>query len=162
MHAVNVLARSVTKWTRACDRRLHRLISCLHHTSHLVLTCFIGDEVKDLKLALYSDASFADDLSSSKSVTGGYLALVGPRTFVPLTWLCKKQTAVAHSSTESEIIALDTCLRVEGIPALNFLDTINQILDPQNSEVDLKIGPSSIWDVDFVPEVKSGIPRRAK
>ena len=31
--SVNKLAREVTKWTRACDRRLARLISCVHHTS---------------------------------------------------------------------------------------------------------------------------------
>ena len=34
-------------------------------------------------------------------------------------WMCKKQTAVSHSSTESEIISLDTGLRLDGIPALD-------------------------------------------
>ena len=29
----------------------------------------------------------------------------GSRTFVPVSWMCKKQTAVSHSSTESEIIS---------------------------------------------------------
>ena len=29
---VNKFARGVTKWTRACDKRLARLISCIHHT----------------------------------------------------------------------------------------------------------------------------------
>ena len=33
-------------------------------------------------------------------------------------WMCKKQTAVSHSSTESEIISLDTGLRLDGLPAL--------------------------------------------
>ena len=64
--------------------------------SHLVLTCFVGDRIQDLKLALYSDASFADDLATSKSCTGTVLSIVGPNTYVPLTWLCKKQTAVSH------------------------------------------------------------------
>ena len=31
--SVNKLARSVTKWTQACDRRLARLISSIHHTN---------------------------------------------------------------------------------------------------------------------------------
>ena len=31
--SVNKLARSITKWTRACDKRLNRLISYIHHTS---------------------------------------------------------------------------------------------------------------------------------
>ena len=39
-------------------------------------------------------------------------------TFVPISWMCKKQTAVSHSSAKSEIISLDAGLRMEGIPAL--------------------------------------------
>ena len=38
--------------------------------------------------------------------------------------MCKKQTAVSHSSTESEIIPLDTGLRLDGLPALEFSDLI--------------------------------------
>ena len=30
--SVNKLARSITKWTKACDKRLSRLISNIHHT----------------------------------------------------------------------------------------------------------------------------------
>ena len=30
--SVNKLARSITKWTKACDKRLNRLISSIHHT----------------------------------------------------------------------------------------------------------------------------------
>ena len=36
--------------------------------------------------------------------------------------MCKKQTAVSHSSTESEIISLDTGLRLDGLPALELWD----------------------------------------
>ena len=31
--SLNQLARAVTKWTKACDKRLARLISYIHHTS---------------------------------------------------------------------------------------------------------------------------------
>ena len=30
--SVNKLARSITKWTKACDKRMNRLISYIHHT----------------------------------------------------------------------------------------------------------------------------------
>ena len=30
--SVNKLARSITKWTKACDKRLNRLFSYIHHT----------------------------------------------------------------------------------------------------------------------------------
>ena len=97
--ACNALARVVTKWTAACDWRLLRLISYIHCTKHCVTKCMVGDPVTDMKLAVYSDASFAGDLTDSKSTTGGVLCLVGPRTFVPLTRICKKQGAISHSST---------------------------------------------------------------
>ena len=38
--------------------------------------------------------------------------------------MCKKQTAVSHSSIESEIISLDTGLRLDGLPALELRDLI--------------------------------------
>ena len=42
--------------------------------------------------------------------------------------MCKKQTAVSHSSTESEIISLDTGLRLDGLPALDLWDLIVSVL----------------------------------
>ena len=48
----------------------------------------------------------------------------GRHTFVPISWMCKKQTSVSHSSTESEIISLDAGLRLDGIPALDLWDLI--------------------------------------
>ena len=60
--------------------------------------------------------------------------------------MCKKQTAtVSHSSTESEIISLDTGLRLDGLPALELWDLIVSVLGnisrisdrsgkPENSE----------------------------
>ena len=42
---VNNLARAVRKWTKPCDKRLARLISHIHHTSHhmWVIRCNIVD-----------------------------------------------------------------------------------------------------------------------
>ena len=48
----------------------------------------------------------------------------GSHSFVPISWMCKKQTAVSHSSTESEIISLDKGLRLDGLPALELWDLI--------------------------------------
>ena len=41
--SVNKLARSVTKWTQACDRRLARLISYIHHTNEFRQYCHVGN-----------------------------------------------------------------------------------------------------------------------
>ena len=42
--------------------------------------------------------------------------------------MCKKQTAVSHSSTESEIISLDTRLRLDGLLALELWDLLVSVL----------------------------------
>ena len=63
---------------------------------------------------LQNDSDFAGDLEDSKSTSGGTLCIFGSHTFVPISWMCKKQTSVSHSSTESEIISLDAGLRMDG------------------------------------------------
>ena len=128
---VNSLARNVTKWTIADDKRLYRLMSYIHHTADHVLTSYVGDEAKDCKLMLFVDASFAGDLVGSKSTTGGLLCVIGPRTYCPITWLCKKQGAVSHSSTEAEVIALDAGVRLEGLPSMDLWEEIINVFgDP--------------------------------
>ena len=47
-------------------------------------------------------------------------------------WMCKKQTSVSHSSTESEIISLDAGLRLDGFPALDLWDLIVAVLGNTN------------------------------
>ena len=42
--------------------------------------------------------------------------------------MCKKQTSVSHSSTESEIISLDAGLRLDELPALELWDLIVSVL----------------------------------
>ena len=73
---------------------------------------------------LFQDSDFAEDLEDSKSTSGGTLCVFGGHTFVPISWMCKKQTSVSHSSTESEIISLDAGLRLDGLPALDLWDLI--------------------------------------
>ena len=52
------------------------------------------------------------------------LCRLGSHTFVPISWMCKKETSVSHSSTKSEIISLNAGLRMDGIPALDLWDLI--------------------------------------
>ena len=126
--SVNKLARSITKWTRACDKRLNRLISKIHHTCEYRQYCHVGNTAKQCRKGLFQDSDFAGDLEDSKSTSGGTLCIFGSHTFVPISWMCKKQTAVSHSSTESEIISLDSGLRLDGLPALELWDLIVPVL----------------------------------
>ena len=88
----------------------------------------MGNTAKQCRLGLFQDSDFAGDLEDSKSTSGGTLCIFGSHTFVPISWMCKKQTAVSHSSTESEIIPWDTGLRLDGLPALELWDLIVSIL----------------------------------
>ena len=126
--SVNKLARSITKWTKACYKRLCRLISYIHHTCEYKQYCYVGNTVKQCRLGLFQDSDVAADLEDSKSTSGGTLCVFGSHTFVPISWMCKKQTSVSHSSTESEIISLDAGLRLDGIPALDLWDLIDSVL----------------------------------
>ena len=84
----------------------------------------MGTTAKQCRLGLFQDSDFAGDLEDSKSTSGGALCVFGSHAFVPISWMCKKQTSVSHSSTESEIISLDAGLRLDGIPALDLWDLI--------------------------------------
>ena len=122
--SVNKLARSVTKWKQACDRRLARLISYVHHTRNYRQHCHVGNAAQHCRLGLFQDSDFAGDLEDSKWTSGALLCIFGSRTLVPISWMCKKQTSVSHGSTESEIISLDAGLRMDGLPALDPWDVV--------------------------------------
>jgi hypothetical protein len=89
--AVNTLAREITKWTVACDRRVHRLIIVIYHNQGFSMISYVCDGFRDCKLMLFYNASFASDLRDSKSTSGAVLCLVGPNTFCPISRLRRKQ-----------------------------------------------------------------------
>ena len=125
---MNKFARSITKWTKACDKRSSRLISYIHHTCGYKQYCYVGNTAKQCRLGVFQDSDFAGDLEDSKSTSGGTLCVFGCHTFVPITWMCKKQTSVSHSSTESEIISMDAGLRLDGIHPLGVWDLFFAVL----------------------------------
>ena len=153
------LARSITKCTKACDKRLSRLISYIHHTCDYKQHCHVGNTAKQCRLRMFQDSDFAGDLEDSKSTSGGTLCLFGSHTFVPISWMCKKQT--------SEIISLDAGLRMDGIPALDLWDLIvtvhhgntNQSKQDQgdlSASLTRKI-PRKIDDLDNVDFISSNV-----
>ena len=86
----------------------------------------MGNKARQCRLGLFQDSDFAGDLEDSKSTSGGVLCVLV--TLVPKSWMCKKQTSVSRSSTQSEIISLDAGLRLDGITALDLWDLIVAVL----------------------------------
>ena len=122
--SVSKFACAVTKRTKACDKRLARLISYIHHTSEYRQCCYVGNTAQQCKMRLFQNSDFAGDLEDSKSTSGGILCIFGSHTFVPTSWVCKKQISVSLSFAEAEIISLDAGLRMDGIAALTFWDLV--------------------------------------
>ena len=105
------------------------------------------------------------DLEDSKSTSGGTLCVFGSHTFLPISWMCKKQTAVSNNSTESEIIFLDTGLSLDGLLALELWDLIVSVLGNVSRVSDRSGQPESdvhkrqksqskidvMEDIDYVP-----------
>ena len=123
---------------------------------------------KQCRLELFQDSDFAGDLEDSKSTSGGTLCVFGSHTFVPISWMCKKQTSVSHSSTESEIISLDAGLRLDGLPALELWDLIVSVLGNMTQTTERLERPviidksqrsqgrtNALNDIDCVPQMSS-------
>ena len=53
--------------------------------------CFVGNTAKQCRLGLFQDSDFAGSLEDTKSTSGGTLCILGNHTFVPISWMCKKQ-----------------------------------------------------------------------
>ena len=105
------------------------------HPSHMCeykQYCYVGNTSNQCRLGLFQDSDFTGDLEDSKSTSGGTLCVFGSHTIVPISWMCKKQTSVLHSSIESEIVSLDAGLRLDGIPALDLWDLILAVLGNTN------------------------------
>ena len=54
--SVNKFTRSITKWTKACDKRLNRLISYIRHTCEYRQSRHVGNTAKQLSLGLFQDS----------------------------------------------------------------------------------------------------------
>ena len=114
--SANKLVRSITKWTKACET-MSRLIFYIHHTcdNKQQSKCETLQKNKDwdcFKTSILQEILRIQNLHQVE-----HCAFFGSHTFVPISWMCRKQTSVSHSSTESDTISLDAALRLDGISA---------------------------------------------
>ena len=93
---VNKLARAVTKWTKACDKRFELLIPYIHHTREYRQYYHAGNTEQHCRLGLFS------------------------RLFCRRSWGFE----INISSTEAEVVSLDAGFFMDGIPALDLWDSV--------------------------------------
>ena len=130
--SVNKLARAITNWTRACDKRLARLISYIHHTGEFKQCFHVRNTAQPCRLGLLQDSDFAGDLEDSKSTSGGILVYFRKSTICANKLDVQETDSVSHSSTEAELISLDAGLRVDGTSALDLWDFVTEVCHSPN------------------------------
>ena len=94
---------------------------------------------------------------------------MGDDTCVPISWACKQQSAVSHSSTETEVIPLDAFLQRRGtcvdivacwwLTCLNFL-SFQQEETPRVSSQN-ETSKDILESIDYVPPNAPGSSNRA-
>ena len=103
---------------------------------------------------MFIDADFAGSREDTKSTSGGFLALAGENTFFPLCWVSKKQTSTSKSTAESELVSLSANVFEEGIPMLNFWQTVTgravKLKIKEDNEATIKIAKKG-----FSPKLRS-------
>ena len=135
------------------------MVRCMHVTTDYPQFYHVGGQVDTCKLGLFQNVSFAIDMQYSTSNSGVVLCFSGNRTFVSVSWLmCKKQVAVSHGSTETDVVSLDAELRMEGLPAYNFWECIVDVFEPANTaEGDATRNHSQFGQLLFIDIVPSNI-----
>lgn len=96
-YSVSLLSRVLDKPTAQAWKEAKRILRYLQATKDLSLTFSKGEKM----LIGYSDADWAGDKQSRKSVSGFISFYCGN----PISWFSKKQSCVALSTAESEYIA---------------------------------------------------------
>jgi hypothetical protein len=154
LRAVCHLATKVTKWTRECDRALHRLVSYIHHTLDVRMLGWVGNPVEEWELVVYSDADFGGDPDTSRSTTGVFVCVRASHTFFPLSATSKRQSCVSHSTPEAEIVAADHAIRAEALPGLQLWDNAAalRIIETGKSPALRHLGRTHRVDLAFLHE----------
>ena len=128
---VNYLTTSVTKVelsVRSATRTSHHL-----HSSHIQLQTVLPrwESSNRLQTLIIPRRRCPQEIWLSQSQTQVVLCWYLDRIHLcHFHGLKKKHRAVSDSSTEAEIISLDTGLRIEGMPALNLWDRVIDISFP--------------------------------
>ena len=61
--SVTKFARSITKWAKACDKRLNPLPESIDFNTNNIVN--VGNTAKQCRLGLFQDSDFAGDLEDS-------------------------------------------------------------------------------------------------
>ena len=124
LRAISALASCVTKWTSPNDRDLYHLICYIRTTVDFTSVSWVGDDAAALRLRLFADADYNNCPRTIKSTSGVVLFAHAQYTKFLLGAISKKQTAVAASTAEAEMVAASVALRTMGIPHMTLFERV--------------------------------------
>ena len=97
----------------------------MNQTKHYRQYCFVR-QIQHCKHGFYQDASSAGDVQDSKYTFRRSVMRIWIANSCSILWMRKKQTAVFHSSVESEVISLDRGLIMERVPVFQLWKSISE------------------------------------
>ena len=128
--AVKKLVRVVTKWTQACDIRLARWISCIHHTSEHRQHCLVATRHSTADRVFSKTQTFLATLRTQSQPRGCPLYIRKPN-------ICPHQLDVQEADISIpqfyRIRYHVFGLRMDGLPALDLWDIVNEVLRSTNN-----------------------------
>ena len=115
----NRSCRLATRHWRTTLLGYPRLARFIPPTRTITSSIHMGNVADKLQIGMVPGFRFCGKFwGLIKKTSGGIQCIFGSQTFVPTNWMCEKQTAVSHGSTESEVISSDGGLRTDGITTL--------------------------------------------
>ena len=126
LRVINMLARLVTKWSKECDKALHRLMCYIHSSIDMTLINYVGkdDTLEDLWLDWFADADLAGERPQFKS-TAGYICFVsGPNTSFAYAAKSKAIGSVCSSTPEAELVAANRVIKEIGLATADLFSAI--------------------------------------
>ena len=159
-HCMTVLASLCDAWCECADKLLTHTFGYLKATVQLGVQGVIDQRDRgSFFIEAITDASFAPDAKTRKGVTGYVIFLRGDHgTCVPLQWRAKKQTTIATSSTEAEIVAiaqslvsvLDLCSLAEGICGYSSPATESGVIPDVSQQIPWRLRTDSKCAIDIL------------
>jgi hypothetical protein len=105
-YALKVGSRFLCQWSSRAWQWVKHIMTHLKAKKYSRLVIRGGSKEQQV-LSCYSDADHITDVDTRRSISG-YFILLGSDI---IAWRCSFQTVVAHSSTESELMAIDLAAR---------------------------------------------------